>query len=228
MATVTALCSMATRSLLAELAEGHARRGGIPVDIMAMGGVVAARRVRAGEAFDVVVLAADVMAGLAADGLVLADTLAAVARSGIVAAVRAGCPRPALADEADVVAALRAAGRIGYSTGPSGDHLLRLVDRIGLGTDLEGRLLQARPGVPVAALLADGQATLGFQQASEFIGQPGIDVVGPLPPSCQATTVFTAGLCATAPFPAEARDFVASLEAPEATAAKRRHGMEPA
>ena len=40
----------------------------------------------------------------------------------------------------------------------------------------------APPGVPVAALVAKGEADLGFQQLSELIGQPGIEVVGPLPP----------------------------------------------
>lgn len=228
MASLTCLCSMATRGLLADLAEEHGRRAGDRVAVEGVGGVVAAGRVRAGEAFDVVVLASGAMAALAAENFLLPDSLAPVARSGMMAAVPAGLPAPAFADEADVAAALRAAERIGYSTGPSGDHLLRLVERLGLGAALRGRLVQAPPGVAVAALLADGRADLGFQQASELIGQPGIAVVGPLPPALQSTTVFTAGVCAASPAPDDARSFVAAAAAPETAAAKRRHGLEPA
>ncbi len=228
MAGQTCLCSMATRALLRDLASDHGGDGGARVEVVAVGGVDAARRVRAGESFDVVVLASPVMAALAGEGFVLPDSLAAVARSGMAAAVRAGLPHPGLRDADEFAAALRGAGRIAYSTGPSGDHLLRLVDRLGLGAALADRLLQAPPGVPVAALLAEGRAELGFQQASEFVGQPGIDVVGPLPPDCQAVTVFTAGICRTTADPEAARRFVAALGAPTAAAAKLRHGLEPA
>lgn len=222
----TALCSMATRALLAELAAEHGRRTGTVVEVVAVGGVVAAKRVRAGEAFDAVVLAADAMAALEAEGLVRAGSLVAVARSGMAAAVRAGRPRPPLAGAADLASALRAAGRIGHSTGPSGDHLLRLVERLGLAEALGGRLVQAPPGVPVARLLAEGHADLGFQQLSELVGQPGIDLLGPLPPDVQSTTTFAGGVAAAAPDPGAAGRFVAFVAS--SAAAVRRHGMEPA
>jgi molybdate transport system substrate-binding protein len=80
----------------------------------------------------------------------------------------------------------------------------------------------------VATLLASGGADLGFQQLSELINAPGIDIVGPLPPEIHAVTVFSAGICSASTKPDEARTVIEYLASVEAEAAKRRHGMEPA
>jgi molybdate transport system substrate-binding protein len=80
----------------------------------------------------------------------------------------------------------------------------------------------------VATLVADGKADLGFQQLSELIGQPGIEIAGPLPPEIQAVTVFSAGLSSKSQNPESARALVAYLASPETGGAKRRYGMAPA
>ena len=86
----------------------------------------------------------------------------------------------------------------------------------------------AAPGVPVATLVANGEADLGFQQLSELIGQPGVKIVGPLPPEIQAVTVFSAGVASNSPDPEAARALVVFLASPETGDTKRRYGMEPA
>ena len=120
------------------------------------------------------------------------------------------------------------ARRIGYSTGPSGDHFKALCERWGLSDSVLARALKAPPGVPVATLVANGDADLGIQQLSELIGQPGIEVVGPLPPEIQAVTVFSAGVSTTSAEREAAETLVAYLASAATEAAKRRHGMEPA
>ena len=112
---------MATRQILAELCGAFQQKNGQSAVIEAVGGVDAARRVRAGEAFDVVVLADDVMQQLEAEGHLEAGSRAGLAESAIAVAVRAGARRPALTDEATTKAAVLAAASIGYSTGPSGN-----------------------------------------------------------------------------------------------------------
>ena len=52
---ITGISSMATRQLLAELSSEFTRQSGLPVQFESVGGVDAARRVQAGEAFDLVV-----------------------------------------------------------------------------------------------------------------------------------------------------------------------------
>ena len=193
-----------------------------------MGGVEAARRVRAGEPADIVVLASKVMERLEAEGHLVSGSRVGFARSGIAMAVPSGVQRPSVSDEASVKQAILDARRICYSTGPSGDHLKRLWERWGIAGSISQRAIQAPPGVPVGEIVARGDADLGFQQLSELLHVPGIEIVGPLPPEIQAVTVFSAGISTTSSQREEARALVAYLTSPEAEAAKRQHGMETA
>jgi molybdate transport system substrate-binding protein len=225
---VTGISSMATRQILADLGAAYLERSGVEIAIKSLGGVEAARQVRAGQPIDVVVLAATVMEQLEAEGHIAPGTRVAVARSAIAVAVRAGARRPGLEDEEAVNRAMLDAGAVGYSTGPSGDHLVRLWERWGVADAMIGRAVQAPPGVPVGAMVASGKVELGIQQLSELLHVPGIEVVGLLPPAIQATTVFTAGVAATSDQPDKARGFLDFLVSPETEAVKRRYGMEPA
>jgi molybdate transport system substrate-binding protein len=223
--SLTGLSSMATRHILADLAGDYEARHGTRVEIRSMGGVEAAKLARANEATDMVVLASKVMGVLETEGHLVEGGTRDFARSEIGVAVRADSALPSLADEQAVKQATLDAQRICYSTGPSGDHLKALCEKWGVPM---ARAIVAPPGVPVATLVANGDADLGFQQLSELIGQPGIEVVGPLPPEIQAVTVFSAGISINSRDPEGARAFVAYLASVETDGAKRRHGMEPA
>jgi molybdate transport system substrate-binding protein len=222
---LSGLSSMATRHILADLARDYEASHGTRVEIRSMGGVEAAKSVRAGEATDIVVLASKVMASLGTEGHLVKSGTRDFARSEIGVAVRAGSALPSLASEQAVKQAMLDARKICYSTGPSGDHLKALCEKWAIPLT---RTLVAPPGAPVATLVANGDAELGFQQLSELIGQPGIEVVGPLPPEIQAVTVFSAGISTMSLDPEGARAFVAYLVSVETEDAKRRHGMEPA
>ena len=219
---------MATRQLLADLSRTFEESAPWKVEIASMGGVDAAREVRDGKAFDVIVLASNVMEKLESEGWIVAGTRAGVARSGVAIAVRSGLPHPAIASEDDVKAAVLAAGKISYSTGPSGDHLKRLFERWGIAEQIADRTVEAKPGIPVGRLVARGDADLGFQQLSEFLGVDGIDIVGPLPDDIQTITVFTAGLSTRAADPDGARAYLAHLVSPATQAAKQQLGMDAA
>jgi molybdate transport system substrate-binding protein len=77
-------------------------------------------------------------------------------------------------------------------------------------------------------LVASGEVELGFQQRSELIHLPGIELVGDLPEAIQIDTVFSAGVCTASAQPAAAAALVAFLASPETAEAKRRQGMTPA
>lgn len=228
MIAIKGISSMATRRLLVELAADWQARGGEPLAIEAVGGVDAVKRVQAGEAFDVVFLAADVIDQLIAAGHLLPGSRVDLVHSGVAVAVRAGAPHPDIGSEDALRRAVLAAPGVGYSTGPSGVALCRLFERWGVADQVMPRAVQARPGVPVAALLAEGKATLGFQQLAEMIGEPGIDVLGPLPPEIQITTTFSAGVTRGSPKAETVRKLLEFLASPEAAPAKRRQGMQPA
>ena len=227
--SVRIVSSMATRHLLADLAAAlSAASGQADVSIESMGGVDAAKRVAAGEPFDGVVLASGAIDKLIAQGAVIAGSRVDLVKSPMAAAVRTGTTHPSIESEDAVKHAVLSAARIGYSTGPSGDHLLALFERWGVGAVVKERLVQARPGIPVASLVAGGEADLGFQQLSELLNVDGVDVVGPLPESIQGTTTFSGGIAKASTRPDRVRDVLAFMASPAVASIKRTHGMEPA
>jgi len=223
---------MATRQVLAELAAGFEQQGGCPVTIESVGGVDAAKRVQAGEAFDLVILGSDAIDKLIAAGHLQPGSRVDLVRSGVAVAVRAGEPLPDLGSEDAVKQAVLAARSVSFSTGPSGVALAALFERWGIADEIKPRLVQAPPGVPVGTLVARGEVALGFQQLSELLNVPGITIVGPLPPEIQITTTFSAGLpVGLVPGSAQAQQvqaLLAYMTSPQAAEAKRRQGMAPA
>lgn len=219
---------MAMRHVLAEACDAYARDAQQSADVVAVGGVDAFQRVRSGESFDFVVLASDAIEQLAASGHVDPATRTDLARSEIAIAVAHGAAAPAVGSERAVREAVRRARTIGYSTGPSGAYLMRLFARWGVADAIGPRLVQAAPGVPVGTLIARGEVELGFQQTSELIHLPGVDIVGPLPPDIQLETLFCAAVCSVSEAVASAKALLAYLASPAADDVKRRHGMVPA
>ena len=219
---------MATSAVLSELVAAYRAHAGVSVEMAAVGGVDAARRVQGGERFDVVVLASDAIDRLAAAGHVLPGSRVDLVRSPVAIAVRSGTPHPAVDDEPAVRRAVLSAPSLSYSTGPSGTHLAALFERWGLADELKARIVQAPPGVPVGRLVARGDAALGFQQLSELMHVEGVDVLGTLPPAIEFITIFSGAVCTASSRPEAVRAMLAFMASPAADAAKLRHGMTPA
>ncbi|HZZ04926.1 MAG TPA: substrate-binding domain-containing protein [Paraburkholderia sp.] len=224
---IIGISSMATRNVLAELTDDYARLTGQRVAIESVGGVAAARRVEDGESFDIAVLASDVIDRLATSGRLDAGSRVDLVRSGVAMAVQTGAPRPDIDTEAAVREAILNAATIGYSTGPSGAHLVRLFERWGIADAIASRIVVAPPGVPVGTLVARGKVQLGFQQLSELIHLPEIDVIGSLPSEIQVLTVFSAGVCTSSRQREAAKALLSFLASRAADFAKFKHGMEP-
>jgi molybdate transport system substrate-binding protein len=227
-AALLGISSMATRQLLAELVAAYERRSGVTARVESVGGVDAATRVQAGGAFDFVVLASDALDKLLAGGHVVAGSKVDLVHSGVAVAVRRGDAKPDISSEEALKRAVLSASGVGYSTGPSGVALIQLFERWGIAAELQGRLVQAGPGIPVGAMVARGKVALGFQQLSELMHLEGITVVGPLPAAVQITTTFSAGICRAAAQPRAAAQLLAFMASPEAAEAKCRQGMDPA
>ena len=203
---ITGISSMATRRVLAELARGYELETGKRASFEAVGGVDAAKRVRSGERFDLVVLAADVMAKLGAENFLLPGTLAAFVRSPMALAVKAGAPRPNVTNAKSLQAAFAVAGSVGYSTGPSGTHLLEVAKKWGLDPNGErpassrpSPAFRSRPSSPAAGRRS------ASSNSSEFLDKPGIDIVGLAPPPLQSVTTFSVGIGARSGHVREAR-----------------------
>lgn len=216
---------MATRELLAELATAYGREQAQAVHTEATGGVDAAKRVQAGEAVDIVVLASNAIDKLIADGKLQPERIDLV-KSGVAIAVRKGAARHDVNNEAAVKRAVLAAQSVSYSTGPSGTYLQGLFERWGIYEQIKNKIVIPPPGVPVGSLVAKGEVELGFQQLSELMNLEGIDVLGPLPPEIQTLTVFSGGVATASVDPAGARRVLDYMASPATGDVKRRHGME--
>jgi molybdate transport system substrate-binding protein len=188
------ISSMATKALLADLCQAYQAQTGILVRIESVGGVDAAKRVQAGEVFDMVLLASDAIERLITAGHVQQGSRNDWVRSPVAVAVQAGAVHPDLSNEAALKAAVLASPTLSYSTGPSGVYLEQLFARWGIADVVKARIVVAPPGTPVGALVAQGQAALGFQQLSELMSLPGLDVLGTLPAEVAFITTFSAGI----------------------------------
>ncbi|MDZ4295515.1 MAG: substrate-binding domain-containing protein [Hydrogenophaga sp.] len=221
------ISSMATKQVLADLIALYRQaHPDTVIELESVGGVDAAKRVQAGEAFDIVALASNAVDQLTADGKVVAGSKVDVVRSGVALAVRSGAPHPDIGSEAAVKQAVLGARTLGYSTGPSGVQLAKLFERWGIAEQIKDRIVTAPPGVPVGSLVAKGEVALGFQQLSELMSLEGIDVLGPLPAQIQIITTFSAGMATASTQPDAVRALLAFLVSPATGPTKQRNGME--
>ncbi|MFL1461707.1 substrate-binding domain-containing protein [Roseococcus sp. DSY-14] len=168
--------------------------------------------------------------GAAPDLLILTDEALAegprvpLVRSALGLAVRAGAPRPEVADEAGFRAALLAARRPCWSrAGASGIHLEGVLERLGIAEAVRPKALVIPQGFTAERLLT-GEADLAVQQVSELLMVPGAEVFARFPEALQQRALFSAR---AAPQSAEAAALLAALAAPEGRAALRAAGLEP-
>lgn len=225
---IKVMTSLATREFLVEYLAQYQETSGQALAYENAGGVEIARRARAGEVFDVVVLASAVIDALQAEGKLVAGSKVDVVKSSAAIAVPAGAARPDIGTEEALKRAILAAPSVCYSTGPSGVYLESLFAQWGIAEAIKAKLLVAPPGVPVGSLLAAGKAALGFQQLSELIHLAGIEVIGPLPATIQLITTFSAGISPTCRQIEAAQKLLAGMASAGAAASKRKHGLEPA
>ena len=220
------LSSLAIKEAYLELLPAFTAKTKHKVDTEWLGMVDIMKRIKAGEAADMVIASQKALGELKSLGKV--EAVVDLAKSGVAVAVKKGARRPDLSSGEAVKRALRAAKSIAYSSGPSGVYLVELFQKWGIGEELKAKSTQTPPGTAVGPLVARGEAEIGFQQMSELLPTAGIDIVGPLPADIQVITVFSGGVQAAAKDAEAARAWMAFLTSPQAAPVLRKHGMEPA
>ena len=185
-------------------------------------------RLRRGEPVDVVIVADGVLLGFIKDGLIIAESYTPLARSVIAMAVRSGAPKPDLSTVDALKRTLLEAQSIAYSASVSGNYLsTELLPRLEIADQVLGKCRRVEGGERVGAVVARGEAEIGFQQLSELLPVPGIDHVTLLPPEVQKVSVFSAGVATTTEDSDAARAVIKILAAPESARAIAKSGLEP-
>lgn len=175
-----------------------------------------AKRVAAGEFFDIVVMPPLVMGPYLGNRL---DQSSAkpLANVGIGVVVRAGASKPDLSTVDSWKQALLAAKSIAYidpaAGGSSGIYLAKKFEELGIAAQLKPKSVLVKGGL-VAEKVASGEAELGMQQMSELIGVAGVTVVGPLPIEVQHYTIYSGAISVASRNPMEAAALMRFLANP--------------
>jgi molybdate transport system substrate-binding protein len=224
---IKVLSTQAPEQAYRELVPQFEKASGHTVTTIFTGTLDVQKRIAAGEAYDLIIMAGPAIDDFVKSGKIVPGSRVNIARSGVGVAVRAGAPKPDISTTEAVKKTLLAAKSIGYSTGPSGVYLTGLFARLGVADAIKTKLKQTPTGILVGNLVASGEAEIGFQQVSELAHFPGVDFVGPLPGDIQEITVFAGGIQVGAKQVDAAKDWVKFLTAPAAAPAFKSKGLEP-
>ena len=188
-------------------------------------------RLARGESADVVIMDGHAADALAAKGVARADSKVELARSQVGMVVRAGAPKPDIGTVEALKSTLLAAKSIAYSDSGSGTYLsTKLFPKLGIAEQIAGKSRKVRgppSGEPVAAVVARGEAEIGFQQVSELIHVPGVDFVGALPAELQPGFAFAGAVTANAKQPEAASALLRFLASPEVAPVLLQKGLAP-
>jgi molybdate transport system substrate-binding protein len=180
-------------------------------------------RLARGEFSDVVIMDGGAADELAEHGFANACTKVVLARSQVGMVVRAGAAEPDIESVEAFQDALLAADSIAYSDSGSGTYLSTvLFPKMGIAEQIAGKSRKVRgppSGEPVAAVIARGEAEIGFQQVSELIHVPGVTFVGALPAELQPGFAFAGAVTSAAREPDAALALLRFLSAPEVSSA---------
>jgi molybdate transport system substrate-binding protein len=188
-------------------------------------------RLARGEAADVVILDGGAADELAKRDLVRADSKIEFARSLIGMVVRTGTEKPDIGSVETLRSTLLAAKSIAYSDSGSGTYLATtLFPKLGIAEQIAGKSRKVRgppSGEPVAAVVARGEAEIGFQQVSELIRVPGVSFVGTLPADVQPGFSFAGALTRNVQQPEAAGALLRFLASAEAAPVISKAGLMP-
>jgi molybdate transport system substrate-binding protein len=221
----------AAQSVVSALAGEFHTRTGYQLDCT-FGAVGAMQeKLLAGAPADLLILTRALIAGLAADGRVLANSSTDLGRVRTGVAVRAADPLPAIASADELRSTLLAADGI-YFPDPlkatAGIHFARVLDTLGIREEVAPRLKTYPNGATAMRELAqaEGGRLVGCTQVTEIKNTPGVVLVGLLPSEFELATVYCAGVCTGAANPEAARRFIELLAGEASRALRIKAGFE--
>jgi molybdate transport system substrate-binding protein len=184
-------------------------------------------RLERGEPADVLIMVGYALDDLIKQGKVTADSQIDLVKSPIGIAVKSGAPKPDISSADAVKRALLAAKSVAYSDSSSGVYVsTEMFQKLGIADAMKEKARKI-PATPVAEIVARGEAEIGFQQISEMLPVPGVDIVGQLPDELQKITVYSAGIASVSKEPDAGKALIKYLASPQARDAIVKSGLQP-
>ncbi len=182
-------------------------------------------RLESGETADAIVLTRDTLEALAQRGIVIAKSLTNLAKSGVGIIVKSGAQHPDIASEVSFRKTLELAKSVAHTTaGASGIYFMNLLEQLDIQDAVKAKAI-TQPGGRIAGLVSSGKAEIGVQLESELVGMPGVEYVGPLPPTLQMEIIFSAGIFSSSAKATLAEELIQFLCKPEYAAVYCKNGM---
>lgn len=221
------LSTLGLMGAMRSLSSAFEAASGIRVDADYAPTLALLKRLRDGEAADLVILTREGLDEMIGEGRVVADGAKDLARSYVGLAVRAGAAHPDIGSEAALRETLLAARSVAYSRlGASGVYFAQLIVRMEIAAEINAKATVVEQGF-AAERLVTGEADLAVQQISELKQVEGIEVIGPVPHALQTPAVFSAGRIANAGHAEAADRLLRYLASPEVIPVLRQSGLEP-
>jgi len=227
-AELKVLSTRATEEIYRELVPQFEKVSGHKVTTTFTGTLDLQKRIAAGEVYDVVVIIDTAIDDFIKAGKVMPGSRVDIAKSSIGVGMRPGLPKPDIGSVEALKKALLAANSIGYSTGPSGTVVLDMLQKMGIADAVKPKLKQPPSGVLVGAIIASGEAHIGFQQTNELSHFAGVDYLGPLPAEFQDVTRRSGGIMVGCKDKEAAEQLLKFITGPDAAPIIRKHGLDPA
>ena len=229
-AEIRLLCAVALQPAMVALIPDFEKSSGHKVTIAYGTAGAVANRVQKGEAADIVINAGPLIDQLQAQGKVVADSRVTIAKVGIGVFVRKGAAKPDIGSADAFKRSMLAARSIAYPDpaggGASGIYVASLFERLGIAAEMKPKTKLFPPTEVLYASVASGEVEIGFNQISEILAQPTVELAGPLPSAIQNYTQFAPGIVSSSSQIDVARALVAFLSAPAAQAVLKAKGFE--
>jgi molybdate transport system substrate-binding protein len=230
-AELKVLCANGMQTVMEDLGPKFERASGHKLAMTFATGGATIKSARDGEGADVVIAIREGIEELVKAGRAAPNSAVALAITGISIAVRRGAVKPDISSSEALKRALLSAKSLTYldpaDGGASGIHFAKVLDRLGIASEMKSRTVFAPKAPAVGSLVANGDAELGILQYQLLYGLPGIDIIGPLPGDLQNSTVFSAAVMTSSANAEASKALIEFLRTPEAAAAIKSKGMDP-
>lgn len=229
-AEIKLLCAVALHPAFDALIPEFEKSSGHKVTVAYGTAGAVADRVQKGEAADIVINAVPMIARLQAQGKVVAGSHAIIAKVGVSVFVRKGAVKPEISSVDAFKRSMLAASSIAYPDpaggGASGIYVASLLERLGIAVEMKPKTKLFPPTEVLYASVASGEVEIGFNQISEILAQPTVELAGPLPSAIQNYTQFAPGIVSGSSQIDAARALVTFLSSPAAQAVLKDKGFE--
>jgi len=225
------LCAVALQPGIIALIPDFEKSSGHKVTITYGTVGAVADRVQKGEAVDIAISSGQLIDQLQAQGKVVPGSRVNIAKVGVGVFVRKGGTKPDLTSVDGFKRSLLAAKSIAYvdpsGGGASGIYMASLLEQLGIAAEMKPKTKLFPPAEALYASVATGEADMGFNQISEILAQPTVELAGPLPPAIQNYTQFAAGIITPRSSQTDAgRALVAFLSSPVAQTGLKAKGFD--